>query len=236
MKRLQSLCLALAAVAAAALAGCASPPDRYYTLTAVGIDTPASLRPAGAPLVIELAPLALPERLARPQMLVRQAGDAPSAEVGVLEQHRWASSFENELRDALASGVAARLGAIDATRSGGQTGGQPAWRVAVQVQRFDAVENAKVDVALSWSIRRSDAPVAAVVSTSAATSPMTVVPTTPADARCQWASTEPVGNGIDAVAQGAQRVTARAAEAIARQIGAMASRGQGTDLPAGCTG
>lgn len=236
MKRLQSLSLCISAVAAVVLAGCASPPDRYYTLTAVGAETPPSLRPAGAPLAIELAPLALPERLARPQMVVRQAGDAPSAEVGVLEQHRWASSFENELRDALSSGVAARLGAIDATRSGGQTGGQPAWRIAVQVQRFDAVENAKVDVAMSWSIRRSDGPVAAVVSTSAAASPLAVVPTTPVAARCQWAATETVGSGIDAVAQGAQRVTARAAEAIARQVAALASPAGLSGAGAGCSG
>jgi len=203
----------LAAAAAITLAGCASPPDRYYTLVPIGADIAATLRPAGSPLVIELLPLALPERLSRPQMLVRQAGDAASAEVAVLEQHRWASSFENELRDALAGGVAARLGAVDGSRSGGNVGrapGQPAWRIAVQVRQFDAIEGARVDAALSWSIRRSDQ------DTSAG---------------CQWQASEAAGSGIDGVAQGAQRVTARAADAIARQVSALAAGTMGDCKP-----
>jgi len=213
MKRLNLSGLLAAAAAAITMAGCASPPDRYYTLVPIGAQTPATLRPAGPPLVIELLPLALPERLSRPQMLVRQAGDAASAEVAVLEQHRWASSFENELRDALAGGVAARLGAVDGSRSGGNVGrapGQPAWRIAVQVRQFDAIEGARVDAALSWSIRRSDQ------DTSAG---------------CQWQASEAAGSGIDGVAQGAQRVTARAADAIARQVSALAAGTMGDCKP-----
>jgi len=207
MKRLRLLGLLASAAAAMTMAGCASPPDRYFTLVPIGADTAATLRPAGPPLVIELLPLALPERLARPQMVVRQAGDASSAEVAVLDQHRWASSFENELRDALASGVATRLGAVDASRSGGNVGrapGQPAWRIAVQVRQFDAIEGVRVDAALSWSIRRSDQ------DTSAG---------------CQWQASETAGSGIDGVAQSAQRVTVRATEAIARHVAALAAGG-----------
>lgn len=188
--------LAAACLAAAVfVAGCASSaPDRYYTLAAPGGQSSAA--PAsGAPVFIELAPVAVPERLARPQMVVHQAGGR-SAEVALLEQHRWSSSFENELRDALASGVAAQLGAIDVTK-GGRQPSTPAWRIAVQVRQFDAVENTRVDAALSWTVRRSDADLSA---------------------NCQWIASEPVGNGIDALAQGAQRVAAKASAAIARHI------------------
>ncbi len=187
--------LAVACLAAAVLvAGCASAPDRYYTLAAP--DGPSSAAPAsGAPVFIELAPVAVPERLARSQMVVRQAG-GQSAEVALLEQHRWSSSFENELRDALSSGIAARLGAIDVTK-GGRQPSTPAWRIAVQVRQFDAVENTRVDAALSWTVRRSDADLRAA---------------------CQWRTSEPVDHGIDALAQGAQRVASNASEAIARHI------------------
>lgn len=187
--------LAAACLAAAVLAvGCASAPDRYYTLAAPG--GPSSAAPAsGAPVFIELAPVAVPERLARPQMVVHQPGGR-SAEVALLEQHRWSSSFENELRDALSGGVAARLGAIDVTK-GGRQPSTPAWRIAVQVRQFDAVENTRVDAALSWTVRRSDADLSAT---------------------CQWRTSEPVGNGIDALAQGAQRVASNASDAIARHI------------------
>lgn len=189
---LNALPLALALFAA----GCAtSTPDRYYTLAAPAEGVVAA--PSASPIFIELAPIALPERLARPQMLVQRAGGG--AEVSLLEQHRWSSSFENELRDALAAGIASRLGAIDVTK-GGRQPSQPAWRIAVQLQRFDAIEATRVDAAFSWTVRRSDAE---------------------RSATCQWTGSEAVGEGIDALALGAQRVTARAAQAIAGQLTAL---------------
>lgn len=194
MRPLTKILAALPLACALLLAGCASAPDRYYTLAAPGAPMPAPAA-SGVPVFIELAPVAVPERLARPQMVVHQAS-GPSAEVALLEQHRWSSSFENELRDALAAGIAARLGAIDVTK-GGRQPGTPAWRIAVQVQRFDAIENTRVDAALSWTVRRSDAE---------------------RSATCQWHGSEPVGRGIDALAQGAQRVAANASAAVARHL------------------
>lgn len=190
---------ALAAMGAAALlvlAGCASKPDSYYTLASpVAADAAApSTLASAAPLYIELAPVAVPERLARPQMVVRQPNG--SVQVEVLEQHRWASSFENELRDALSAGIAGRLGALDVTKGGRQTS-QPVWRIAVQLRQFDAVDGGRVDADFSWTLRRSD-------------EARTLV--------CQLRLGEAVGDGMDAVAQGAQRVTAAAAAAMARSV------------------
>ena len=199
----RALVAALSMAATVAMTGCASQPDRYYTLAATGAGAPAAASQApqagsAAPVFIELAPVAVPERLARPQLVVQKRGG--TAEVQLLEQHRWSSSFENELRDALASGIAARLGAIDVTK-GGRQPSQPAWRIAVQLRQFDAVEDTRVDAAFSWTVRRSDSDLSA---------------------SCQWSISEPVGAaGIDALAQGAQRVTARAAEVIARHVAAL---------------
>ena len=204
MKRLPRTLLGALALSLLA-AGCAtSTPDRYYTLAAPADAVPV---PSVTPVFIELAPVAVPERLARPQMLVQRTGGG--AQVAVLEQHRWSASFENELRDALAAGIASRLGAIDVTK-GGRQPSQPAWRIAVQLQRFDAIEDTRVDAAFSWTVRRSDAE---------------------RSATCQWSGSEPVGQGIDALALGAQRVTAQAAQAIARQVSALQS-----DPAASCRG
>ncbi|MEO7241285.1 MAG: PqiC family protein [Variovorax sp.] len=190
----------------AGLAGCAAAPTRYYTLAETapigpgGIVAPgaAALARAG-PIVIELAPIAVPERLARPQLVVREAKGDAGAEISVLEQYRWTSSFENELRDALASGIARRLGAVDQTR-GTRQSAQPAWRIAVQLRQFDAIENRGVEAALSWTARRSDQG---------------------STASCQWSASESASAGIDALADAAQRVTARAAEVMARHIAAL---------------
>lgn len=181
-------------LAAALLAACAGTPDRHYTLSPPPQAEAAA--PAGAPsFAIEFAPVAVPERLARPQMVVRRGAEA-GAEVQVLEQHRWAASFEQELRDALATGVARQLGATDVTR-GGRAPGQTVWRIAVQVQDFDAVAGQAVSTRLQWRLRRPD--------------------TTDAGG-CTWSATEPVGESMEAVAAGAQRLTARAAQAMAAYL------------------
>ncbi|WP_432725359.1 PqiC family protein [Variovorax sp. W6] len=199
MKKNHIASVAATAALLAMLAGCASKPDNYYTLASpvAAADATPSTTPGGAaPIYIELAPVAVPERLARPQMVVRQPNG--SVQVEVLEQHRWASSFENELRDALASGIAGRLGALDVTK-GGRQSSQPVWRIAVQLRQFDAVDGGRVDASFSWTLRRSD-------------EARTLV--------CQLNLGEAVGSGMDAVAQGAQRVTAAAAAAMARSVSA----------------
>jgi uncharacterized lipoprotein YmbA len=145
--------------------------------------------------------VAVPERLARPQMVIRKPGQG-SAEVQLLEQHRWASSFESELRDALAGGIASHLGAIDSTKGGHQPG-QNVWRIAVQLRQFDAVENAYIDAALSWSARRADGA---------------------RSFACQWTGREPVAAGMAALAQGAQRITGSAAQAIAAHVATLAAQ------------
>lgn len=180
------------------IGGCAGTPTRYYTL--------ADPAPVGgmpqqsAALAIEMAPVAVPERLARPQMVVR-AAKAPEAEVEVLEQSRWSSSFESELRDALGAGIAQRLSAFDATRAG-RSRSLPVYRIAVQVRRFDAQTGNRVDGAFGWSVRRGDED--ALIS-------------------CQLQLSEPASGGIDAIAQGAQRMTTRLADAIALNVGALAA-------------
>jgi hypothetical protein len=182
-------------------AGCASQAPRYYSLADDAARPAALAVPGAAPLFIEFAPVAMPERFARPQMVVRQQGAADGPEVDILEAHRWASSFENELRDALASGVAGRLGAVDATKSG-RARGHPVVRIAVQMRQFDAVENSRVDAGFSWTVRRvEDGPSVA----------------------CQLSLSEPVDRGLDALARGAQRLTSKLADAIARSVAASAS-------------
>jgi uncharacterized lipoprotein YmbA len=181
------------------MAGCAGTATQYYSLADAAPPPRATAAAAATPLFIELAPVAMPERFARPQLVVRQKGTAEGPQIDILEQHRWSSSFENELRDALGSGIAARLGAVDATRLG-LPRGQPAIRIAVQLQQFEAVESGRVDAAFSWTLRRAgEIPAAA----------------------CQLSLSEPVESGIGALARGTQRATAKLADAIARSVTAL---------------
>lgn len=202
-----SLRLATPAAALAVLAACSGAPTRYYTLAESTPSATAQRATADtAALAIEMAPVALPERLARPQLVVRRTGvlqlrETSEAEVDVLEQSRWSSSFEYELRDALASGVAGRLSAFDATKSG-RPRGIPVYRIAVQLREFDAQPGTRVDTAFGWSVRRGDGD---------------------ALLTCQLRLSESVTGGVDGVAVGAQRITGRLADEIARNVSALAA-------------
>jgi uncharacterized lipoprotein YmbA len=189
----------LLAAALLAVAGCGSTRTQFYSLAETTAPAPRAPSAAAAPLYIELAPIAMPERFARPQLVVRQQGSAAGPQVEILEQHRWSSSFENELRDALGSAIAARLGAVDLTRTG-RLRGQPAVSIGVQMGQFDAVEGSRVDAAFSWTLRRTDEG---------------------PSVGCRIVLTEPVGGGIEALAQGSQRVASRLADAIAASVPAL---------------
>jgi len=190
--------LAAAVALAIGLAGCAGQPTTYYSLAQAqpaGVATPPG---AAKPLYIELAPVAVPERLARAQMVVRRDG-TPPAQVEVLEAHRWSSSFDSEMRDALAARISLQLGAVDASKST-RPSGQPVWRIAVQVRQFDAVQGSRVDADFSWIVYDTEHP---------------------ERHGCQLHATEPVGDTLDAVAAGAQQVTAVLGNAVAQHIGAL---------------
>ena len=190
----------LVLVAAAWLAGCtATPPTRYYSL-ADAAPAGSAATTTGAGTFIELAPIAMPERFARPQLVVRQQAASEGPQVEVLEQHRWSSSFDNELRDALASGIAQRLGAVDASKSG-RPRGQPVVRIAVQLRQLDAVQGSGVDAGFSWTVRRTEESLAV---------------------GCQLFVSQPAtGGSIDELARATQRATAQLADAIARSVKAL---------------
>ena len=212
--------VALAAACLGLLAACGGTPTRYYTLAETA-GTAGVVRPTAdnAALAIEMAPVALPERFARPQMVVRRDGgllasekksqEVSQAEVEVLEQSRWSSSFEYELRDALGAGVARRLSAFDATQAG-RPRGLPVYRIAVQLSQFDAVPGDRIDTAFGWSIRRGDGD---------------------ALLTCHVQFREALTGGLDGVALGAQRITGRLADEIARNVAALAAN-QGARCPA----
>ena len=187
-----------AAVLAVLLTACGSTgPTRFYTLagpvaTATPQQQPAQSA-ASQRLLIEVLPVSVPERLARPQIVVR----TDEARVDILEQDRWSAPLNNELRDALASGIANRLGAIDVTRSG-RPANQPAYRIAVELRQLDAVRNGNVQAGFSWTITRTD------------------------DARsatCSLTLVEPVnGAGVDALILGMRKAVGNAVEAIAANV------------------
>ena len=185
-------------LAALSLAGCASVGEktRFYTLS-----VPSDMREkdpypgySATPIFIEVMPVSVPERLARPQLVVSIKGQ--DGELLVLEQARWSSPFNLELRDALAAAIAGKIGAIKVIRRG-RLAGQPIYRIAVELSQFDATVGGRVNARFDWTITHS---------------------TLARSAACYSVISEPAGDSIESLVNGIQHVVAAAAESISEDL------------------
>lgn len=147
------------ALGAALLAGCASPDPRYYTLAqgpaaAAGAEGQAAAparAPQAQPVWIEVAPVRVPERLNRPQLVVRDGKDGNALKL--LDLSRWSAPLPDELRDALSQQLQARLGAVD-TYQQGLSEVAPVFRITTEVVRLDADVGQRAGAVINWTVRR----------------------------------------------------------------------------------
>ena len=201
MRQVPSLACVLAALT---LAACAAAPVRYYSLAGAPqgrVTGPVDAGSAARQQIhFEVGPVGVPDRLAKPQMVVRdqgsEAGAGASTRVRVLEQQRWSSSFDSELRDAFGNAIAARARAVDVTR-GGRLPGHPVYRIAIRVQHYEAILDDQVRARFGWTITRSDDARSAI---------------------CHVAVSAPGGKGLDDLVQGVQEIVGHAADRIAAQL------------------
>jgi len=147
---MKSFILSMATLAAVGgLQGCAAPPaPRIYTLQGEATAAPPAVAPD---MVIDLAPVALPERLRRRQIVLRE----DAAQVQMLEQQRWSASLGDELQDALSSALQSRLHAVDVAKGG--VAGKPAYRINVEFSRLDARLGGPVQADVAWSVKGASA-------------------------------------------------------------------------------
>lgn len=173
-KRLYQQAAMLATViAGAGLGACSSTPvPSYYTITPT-----VTALPANQVKLIELLPVAVPDRLDRAQIVIQDSNGKST----MLDNQRWSSALSAELHDGLASGLQQALGAVDRYNSG-MAGNQVAYRIATDFSRFDVLKTPTVNksildkdvlsihVVVSWIIKRLD-PATLPVSASAKNSP-----------------------------------------------------------------
>ncbi|WP_211461382.1 PqiC family protein [Collimonas silvisoli] len=138
-------------LAAAVLAGCASPEPRYYTLASapmVGAAAPTTIQ-SKEPLSIEVPPVRVPERLNRSNLVLGNG----HGKLRLMELDRWSAPLPDELRDALSQRLQTSLGAVD-TYHQGRSGGTPVYRVTVEVARMDAELGARAGAIINWTVQR----------------------------------------------------------------------------------
>jgi uncharacterized lipoprotein YmbA len=130
----------------AALAGCASPASRFYTLSAV--PTPAA---PSSDVSVTLGPVSVPATVDRPQIVVRTDPN----QVRLEEFNRWASPLQNNIARVVAENLVALLGTPRVTVVPQTLGAEADYRVALEVQRFESAPGEAATLDAVWTVSRT---------------------------------------------------------------------------------
>ena len=181
------------------LAGCASPPEHFYSLSN-GMGVPkAQTAAAPAGYYIEMPAVTVPQQVARNQMVVTTGAGS----IDLLEYDRWASPPSAEIGQALSLAVSGELGTIDVFRTPSPDGA-PVYRISTNVQRFESAPGKYALIDAVWSVRL-------VGGTKVLT--------------CRSVANEDVGAGNDALVAGHRRAVVRIGADIAKAVRALAAGG-----------
>ena len=121
-----------------------SKPSSFYTLNTVA---QASREAPLAELSLVVGPLALPEYLDRPQIVIRRTPNR----VSIDEFHRWAGSFNKEVLRVVAEDLSRLLGTPRVVTYPNEAS-DAQYRVLLEVQRFDGTLDDQVVLDLRWTI------------------------------------------------------------------------------------
>jgi uncharacterized lipoprotein YmbA len=139
--------LILIAFVAAAVVGCSrTATARYYTLdsTATSDAAPASHE------TVTVGPVSVPASVDQPQFVVQVAPNR----VEVDEFNRWVAPLGDSIARAVAGDLAVLLRTPDVA-TGPLANFDPAYRVTINVQRFDSIRGQAAVVEAVWTVRRT---------------------------------------------------------------------------------
>jgi uncharacterized protein len=135
----------IAVCAGFALAGCASPPSRFYTLSSATAAAP----PVSGPAIL-VGPVSIPAVVDRPEIVVT-IGDN---EVWPDEFNRWASPLADNISIAVAENLTATLATPRVALSAQSMAFDADFAVAIEVQRFESIPGGSALVDALWRVRR----------------------------------------------------------------------------------
>jgi uncharacterized lipoprotein YmbA len=142
-------------ITALLLAGCGgSQAVQFYTLSSPdGMQSTASDLPVGDEVAIGVGPVQFPEMLTKPQIVTRTG----SHKLHVDEFHRWGSPLDEDFTAVLAENLSTLLGTNRTAVFPWGGHFQPAYRVVMNVQRFDGQPGGYVTLNATWTLLGQDA-------------------------------------------------------------------------------
>lgn len=187
--------LAASLLLAATVAGCgASTPLRYHALSSGGGGPLAS---GSAALLVEVLPIAVPERINREEVVLTGA----NGQLDVRSGDRWAAPLADEMRQLVDESLWRHLRAADIyVAPVVPTGtGLPQYRLALRLERLEAIPGHQAVAEASWTMRRLPQGQPAI---------------------CRAGISEPLsGATAEAAVAGLAGASARLAEAVAASLG-----------------
>ncbi len=127
-------------------AGCASAPSKFYTLNS----TAKSDGKAGTNCAIVVGPVSIPAEVDRPQFTVQVAPNR----LAIDEFNRWAEPLNSNIARVVASDLSVLLGTPHVVAAP-LANFDPAYRVAIEVQRFESLPGKSVRIEAVWVVRKS---------------------------------------------------------------------------------
>lgn len=128
-------------------AGCASASSRFYTLQSTAT-APAA---GGAATSVVVGPVSVPGSVDRPEIVVQ---DSPNR-VTLDEFNRWAAPVGESVARVVAGDLAVLLG-TPRVATAPLANFEPAYRVTIDVQRFESTPGDSVLLDAVWVVRRTD--------------------------------------------------------------------------------
>lgn len=148
MRSIASLAVLCGVVAI--VAGCASPPSYFYTLshTATPVAPPAAAR---SNLSIAVGPVSIPAIVDQPQIVVNTGPN----KVALDEFNRWASPLQNNISRVVAENLVALLGTPRVSLFQQSLNADADYRVAIEVQSFESAPGEAATLNAVWIVRRT---------------------------------------------------------------------------------
>jgi uncharacterized protein len=144
-RRIAHLAISIAFIAAAA-SGCSTAPSRFYTLDATA--APDGATPVGDAIMV--GPVSVPAAVDRPEFVVQTAPNR----VDVDEFNRWAAPLNDAVAQVVAGDLVKLLGTPNVAAAP-MANFDPAYRVTIDVQRFDSVPGQAAMLEAVWTVHKT---------------------------------------------------------------------------------
>ena len=145
-RRIAHLMVPIALLAAAA-SGCGTTaPSRFYTLDATAVSDGTA--PVSYPIMV--GPVSVPAAVDRPEFVLQTAPNR----VDVDEFNRWAAPLNDAVAQVVAGDLVKLLGTPNVAAAP-MANFEPAYRVTIDVQRFDSVPGQSALVEAVWTVHRT---------------------------------------------------------------------------------